>query len=111
MTEKLYLVVREDLQPGVQAVQAVHAQRAFVDAHPERERAWFRASNTLAFLAVPDEAALRKLMAKAAERGILAAWFEEEDLGGSVTAVAIAPEGRRLCKGLPKALREGMREA
>ena len=52
---KLYLVTRADLPPGVQAVQAAHAMREFVDLYPEAEAAWYRESNTLALLAAPDE--------------------------------------------------------
>jgi hypothetical protein len=53
--KKLFLVVRADLPAGAQAVQAAHAMRAFADEHREIEAHWFTSSNTLAFLAVPDE--------------------------------------------------------
>ena len=52
---KLHLVVRGDLPPGQQAVQAVHAMREFVREYPEVDRHWYEKSNTLALLTVPDE--------------------------------------------------------
>ena len=47
---KLYVVVRADLSPGVQAAQALHAHRAFVAEYPEVERVWFETSNTISIL-------------------------------------------------------------
>lgn len=105
MKERLYLVVRADLPPGLQAVQAVHAFREFVEAHPVRERSWYRGSNCVALLSVPDEAALADLLGRAADADLMTAWFREDDLGGSLTAVALEPGARRLCKGLPPALK------
>lgn len=104
MAEKLHVVVRADLPPGAQAVQAMHSMRQFCADHPERERRWFEQSNHLAFLEVPDEAALARLRREAAVRGFLSSEFREPDLGGSLTSVTVAPEGRPVCRRLPKAL-------
>lgn len=52
---KLFLVTRSDLPPGQQAVQAAHALREFVELYPEEDRLWYERSNTLAFIAAPDE--------------------------------------------------------
>lgn len=102
MADKLYVVVRADLSPGPQAVQACHAAREFAALHPEMERSWFERSNHLAILAVPDEQALVRLLARAEERGVAYAPFREPDYGDSLTAVAFEPgeRGRRLCSGL-----------
>lgn len=54
-TEKLYVIVRGDLAPGPQAVQATHAAIAFQHQHPTTARNWHAMSNTLALLTVPDE--------------------------------------------------------
>lgn len=108
MTDKLYVIVRTDLRAGQQAVQAAHALRQFVEEHPETERAWFRRSNTLAMLAVPDEEALRCLLARADDRGIRTSIFREPDIDNQLTAIVLEPNerARRLCKGMPLALQD-----
>lgn len=62
---KLFLVTRQDLEPGQQAVQAAHALREFSAKHPEIDRHWYETSNTLAFLAAKNEEALYRLREKA----------------------------------------------
>jgi len=47
-----------------------------------------------------DEAELIKLSLKAEKKGIAYSPFREPDLENSITALAIAPEGRRICKDL-----------
>lgn len=89
--EKLYVVVREDLPPGPQAVQSVHAAIQFVHEHPEIEGRWYAGSNHLALLSVADEAALRKLLRRAEARGLATSRFHEPDLGGQLTAAAFEP--------------------
>lgn len=103
--EKLYVVVRGDLVPGVQAVQAMHAARQFAEEHREREARWFMESNHLAFLSVPDERELLFLEREAVRRGFPSSRFEEPDLGGRPTAITLLPEARRLCAKLGLALR------
>lgn len=104
--DKLYLVTRSDLRPGQQAVQAAHALRAFAAEHPELDELWYRESNYLGLLAVEDEPALRRLLDRAQDLGVRVSAFEEPDLGGAVTAVALepGPGSRRLTRGLPLAL-------
>jgi ribosomal protein S18 acetylase RimI-like enzyme len=104
-TDKLFLVTRADLPPGVQAVQAAHALREFAHHHPEIDREWYTRSNYLAFLAVPNEEALDRLLCRVRERGFSAAPFTEPDRGHELTAIAIEPAARRLVSGLPLALR------
>ncbi len=103
--EKLYVVVRGDLVPGSQAVQAMHATRQFVEEHREREAIWFAESNHIAFLSVPGERELLALREEARFRGLLSSRFEEPDLGGQSTAIVLPPEARRLCSRLGLALR------
>ena len=106
MVERLHLVVRGDLPPGAQAVQAVHAARQFAFEHAEVEQRWFDTSNTLALLAVPDEVSLLELLELAGRSGARVSVFREPDLGGAATAIAVEPgaKGRRLCRRLPRAL-------
>lgn len=102
--EKLYVVVREDLPPAQQAVQAMHAARELQDAHPEAERAWHERSNTIALLAVPDEPALAMLARSAELHGLRVAMFREPDLADAATAVALLGDAKRLLRDLPRAL-------
>ena len=50
---KLYALVRSDLAPGAQAVQAAHALRLYQAAFPAEEAAWWAQSNHLVILAAP----------------------------------------------------------
>lgn len=104
---KLHLVVRSDLPPGSQAVQALHAMTEFMVSHPETAKAWHRDSNTIAFLEVQDEESLVRLAARATRLAAPVSPFREPDLGGSLTALAVGPgpAGRKACSGLPLALR------
>lgn len=103
--EKLYLVVREDLPPGLVAAQAVHASRLFVAEHTALEAAWYEASNTVALLGVPDESSLAALALCARTRGIAASLYNEPDLDGSLTAIALAPPAKKLVARLVPAFR------
>ncbi len=102
--KKLYLVTRADLSPGQQAVQAQHALMEFVVRHGPHAMAWYRESNTLAFLAAPDEAALHLLLKRAMRRDIPSAPFREPDRGNELTAVALGPMGASLVSRFPLAL-------
>lgn len=53
--EKLYVVVRADLSPGLQIAQACHACRAFQAEYRDLEESWYTTSNTIAVLSVPSE--------------------------------------------------------
>ncbi len=104
---KLHLVTRQDLSPGQQAVQAAHALREFVREHPEVDQEWYQKSNTLAFLAVADEDELARLLSVAKFRCIPVAGFREPDRNDELTAIAIGPQGKGLCRRLPLALSSG----
>jgi len=102
---KLYVVVRANLPPGVQAVQGLHAFREFGALHPDADKHWFETSNHLALLEVPDEPSLVKLVDRAAREQVRFALFREPDRGMEATAVALEPKAQRLCRGLRLALR------
>jgi peptidyl-tRNA hydrolase len=104
MKIKLYLVTRQDLPPGVQAVQSCHALRQFGAECPDVDKKWFEESNTLAFLSVPDERELGVLYKKAVTRRLPVAAFREPDLENALTAIALGPSCASLTKGLPLAL-------
>lgn len=102
---KLYLVTRQTLTPGQQAVQAAHALQEFNHHHPEQAKAWYQSSNTLALLAVADEEQLRQLHLKARAQHIPVCPFHEPDLDNQLTALAMGPEAARLVRRLPLALK------
>lgn len=101
---RLYIAVRADLPPGLQAAQAAHAAFQFFHEHPVIAGRWFVTSNYLIIVAVPDELALIDLAARA---GVISV-VREPDVGDQITALALAPTDatRRLCSSLPLALRE-----
>jgi len=105
--EKLYIVTRPGLPPGPQAVQGMHAARRFAAEHAEVEQAWYASSNTIAFVVVPDEAALQDLIDRAVFDEVCVSFFCEPDLEGALTAAAFEPgvRGHRLCGRLDPALR------
>lgn len=97
-------MVRSDLCPGQQAVQAAHALQEFNVRYPEEAKAWFEISNTLAFLGVDNETELKVLVGKAEQSGVSVAAFYEPDRDNELTAIAVAPEGKRLTRNLRLAL-------
>jgi peptidyl-tRNA hydrolase len=103
---KLHLITRADLPLGQQAVQIVHAMREFVREHPDEDHEWYRKSNTLAFLEVEDEKALTALLSAARLRRIACSGFREPDRDDELTAIAIGPQGKGLCRRLRLAMSE-----
>ena len=99
--EKLYIIVRDDLRPGLQVAQACHAQHAFATEHPESTAAW---EGNLVVLRVPGEQGLAFLCATMASFGYNTSAFFEPDLGDALTAIAVGGEAAELLKGLPLAL-------
>lgn len=104
--DRLYIVTRADLPAGAQIAQSCHALRAFVEAHPEIDRAWHTAGGNLVCLSVADERDLSELLADAMHGELLAvAGFWEQDFDGELTAIALEGRARRLVSSLPLALR------
>ncbi len=104
--DKLYIIVRSDLNPGMQLAQSCHALRAFIDDHPEEERSWHHDSNNLVVLQVPSEEALEDLCASIYYEDIPVSCFREPDLDDELTAIAAGPAAKRLLRELPLALHE-----
>lgn len=101
--DRMYLVVRGDLPPGLAAAQAAHAAFEFSAAHPDLIAPWLRASKFLVLLQVPDEVSLIALTSRALAEGLTLTSWHEPDLGDSLTAVALEPgaRARRLTANLP----------
>lgn len=106
--DRLYIAVRADLAPGLQAAQAVHASFLAYNTFPELVEKWLKDSNYLVIVAVPSEDDLIQLYTEARlGREVRAVLVREPDLGDEATAVAFEPgdEARRLCANFPLALR------
>lgn len=101
MCSRLYIIVRSDLPPGLQAAQACHALREFGQEHPEVDADWFANSKTLVLLAAQDKAHLETLLDMASSLGIDRAKNFEPDLGGELTAVALGEQAKKMVRQLP----------
>lgn len=88
---KLYVVVREDLSPGAQMAQALHAFREFIEAHPKVERNWYKTSNTVVILGIENEKELIALKNMAITKNIAFSAFYEPDMDDALTAVTFEP--------------------
>ena len=108
MNPKLYILVRSDLTPGQQAVQAAHAAFGFARHHRGIMEEWFDTSEYLVLLQVPDERALKTYALHAINLSIYMHAQVEPDMDDAVTAVALEPGlvTQQLLSELPLALRE-----
>lgn len=113
MSGKLYLVTRRDLRPGAQAAQLVHGMATFAREYPETFELWERGSNTVVCLAAENIGELSKLLddanhlSETVDGGLAVSWFQEPDLDGELTCLALEPTAvfEELCKELPLACR------
>lgn len=94
---KLYVVVRQDLAPGYQIAQSLHAFREYIEQHPESEREWYKSSNTIAILGCENEEELVSLIGLAEGREIRHSPFREPDMGDALTACAFEPGLKTSC--------------
>ncbi len=101
---KLYVVVRQDIEPGLVAAQAVHAAVAFALKYPSQTAAWNLGENNVAVLGARDEAHLNELLSKL-PGGVLMVDFREPDLHGQRTAFAVDCRARKVFASLPCALK------
>ena len=90
-SEKLYVLTRADLSPGMQAAQAVRAAFQFAVDHTELTARWVLDSNFLVLLSVLDEDALLDLADRVARAGVMNTLVREPDLADQATALAVAP--------------------
>jgi peptidyl-tRNA hydrolase len=106
--EKLYIVTRRDLSPGLQAAQVAHAAFQFGYEHRPLATQWLQESNFLIILSVEDEVTLKERAAEAESRNLPVTYFYEPDIGNQLTAIAVAPSPVtvELMADLPLALRE-----
>jgi len=88
---KLYIVVRQDISPGAQIAQSLHAFREYIEQHPECERRWYQNSNTIVVLGCHDQIELEELIHGAIQRNIKSSPFKEPDWDNELTACAFEP--------------------
>lgn len=91
--KRLYIVVRNDIAPGLQMAQACHAAREFTLRSDED------VGDNLVVLHA-SHAELERLVASAP-----CVPFHEPDLRGELTAAAFGGEARKILSTLPLALR------
>ena len=105
--DKLYVVVRNDLLPGEQLAQAIHAKDEFAMKYPEINRAWWEQTNYICVLQVADETTLTELESRATAANIKYAYFCEPDYDHEMTALVFEPgaASKELCKNLSLALK------
>ena len=97
--KRLYVVVRNDLGPGLQLAQACHAVQGFT-----REYAAVDVGDNLIALGAPPFA-LAQLGLHALLADLPIYLFFEPDLGKELTAIALNGEAQKLVASLPLALR------
>lgn len=106
---KLYVLVREDLSPGLLTAQACHAVAEFFLAKGWSGRLWSEdpEGGYLIVLGVPNEEALKGWVEILRGEKVDQASFHEPDLDGALTAVCFHPHPslNGLVAGLPLALR------
>src|SRR4051812_25639052 len=103
LTRRLYVLCRRDLPPAARTVQSCHAVAHFVLRHAGDcgVREWADSHRTIVVLGVDGERELTAWAFELAARGVLCEAFEEPDLGGETTALAVHPHAdRRLFRGL-----------
>jgi hypothetical protein len=103
--EKLFVIVRSDLQPGAQIAQTAHALAEFALAHPAEFGAWAAEQRNIVCLAIPNEAALADLLSLAQSKHVRSARFREPDFGDELTAIALGEGAEKLVSCLPLALK------
>jgi peptidyl-tRNA hydrolase len=101
--ERLYIVVRADLDLGLQMAQAIHAAKDFGTQYPHEDFRWRHGGNNVVVLEVPDEKALMDLHLLLMSKRVATTLFTEVDLGGEATALSADTGAKRYVRGLPLA--------
>ena len=99
---RLYVIVRRDLKPGMKIAQSCHAMAAFAEEHPSVTSLWHEGGNNLICLEC-DANELALMAEQSIQRGALVSLFREPDLGNELTAIAISGEAKSMLRRLPLA--------
>ena len=85
----MVVITRDNMSPGYQLVQSVHALANFAAEHPRVFREWQGGSNTLVCLSVADEPDLTKLLETLGAYETPLTVFREADVNHQLTAFCI----------------------
>ncbi len=104
---KLVVVTRQDLSPGLQAVQSAHSAIDFLFKHPELAKEWHTVSNYLIFVSAKDEKELEFLSEKCKLKKVIHTVFRESDLENQITAICLEPseQTQKLISSFPLTLK------
>lgn len=105
-TAKLYVIGRADLPAGLRAAQMFHAARLYASEFPYVESEWYRRSNTIVLLEVPDRQALEQLWEKSRTANTGVAFREPDFLDDGITALCLGPDASKLVSSIPLAFRQ-----
>ena len=89
-TDKIYVITRRDLSPGMQLVQSCHALVKHSTELPRSVWEWEKNSGYLCCLSVKNEKELRDFW-KQWDKEIAITPFFESDLNDELTALALEP--------------------
>lgn len=103
--QRLYVVVRSDLEPGAQLAQSCHALSSFAHQYPALHATWQEGEQNLVVLSIAGETALGELLRSATAAGVRCSPFHEPDFGNELTAVAFDGGVAKLVSSLGLALR------
>lgn len=93
---KLYVLVRKDMKPQYQAVQAGHAVAEYLLKCPQV--VWD--NGTLVYLGVKNQFQLKRWATKLKDNYIFCAEFREPDMNNEVTAIATVTNDHKIFKSL-----------
>jgi hypothetical protein len=100
--KKLFIILRRDLNPGLQAAQACHALQAMNDQHPDVIARW---QGNIVLISCSGMLELSELVCALQRARVPLALFCEPDTGGEITAVAVDGQAWRQLSHLPLALK------
>ena len=86
-------------------MQAAHALQELNIHFPDVIRGWHASSNYLVLLSASQER-LQQTLLKAQQQGLPVCAFHEPDLNDQLTAIAIGPDGGRLVRKFPLAMKD-----
>lgn len=106
--DKFYIVTRQDLTPGQQLAQAMHAALDFTLEYSDKVKRWHTDSNHICIVSARSEEDLIKLAHRLVKNGLHFVAFTEPDLNDELTAIAIEPgkKARKMTSCFPLALKQ-----
>lgn len=98
---RIYVIVRSDISPGLQIAQSCHAIESFHRKHPDLAATW----ENIVCLQVPSKEELARLAFQATTSKLALSLFREPDLNDEPTAIALEEGAKKLVSMLPLALK------